>query len=46
MRRPIGTGASLQVNSASPGQQNESASALGFGGNQDWGTIALEIGHS
>ena len=39
-------GASLQVNSASPGQQNESASALGFGGTQDWGTIALEIGHS
>jgi hypothetical protein len=39
-------GASLQVNSASPGQQNESASALGFGGSQDWGTIALEIGHS
>ena len=41
-----GTGASLQVNSASPGQQNESASASGFGGSQDWGTIALEIGHS
>ena len=41
-----GTGASLQVNSASPGQQNESASATGFGGSQDWGTIALEIGHS
>ena len=39
-------GASLQVNAASPGQQNESASALGFSSTQDWGTIALEIGHS
>ena len=39
-------GASLQVNSASPGQQNESASASGFGSSQDWGTIALEIGHA
>jgi hypothetical protein len=41
-----GKGASLQVDWASPGQQNESASASGFGGSQDWGTIALEIGHS
>ena len=41
-----GGGASLQVNAAIPGQQNESASASGFGGSQDWGTIALEIGHS
>jgi hypothetical protein len=40
-------GASLQVNlAANPGQQNESASASGFGGSQDWGTIALEIGHA
>ena len=39
-------GASLQVNWASPGQQNETASASGFSGSQDWGTIALEIGHS
>ena len=39
-------GASLQVNWASPGQQNETASASGFSGSQDWGTIAIEIGHS
>jgi hypothetical protein len=38
--------AALQVNVASPGAQNESTSANGFGNSQDWGTIALEIGHS
>jgi hypothetical protein len=37
---------SLQVNVASPGTQNESTSANGFGGSQDWGTIAVEIGHA
>ena len=37
--------AALQVDVASPGTQNESTSANGFGGSQDWGTIAVEIGH-
>jgi len=38
-------GASLQVNDASPGVQNESSSASAFTGNKDWGTIALEVAH-
>jgi hypothetical protein len=38
--------AALQVDVASPGAQNESTSANGFGGSQDWGTIAIEIGHA
>jgi hypothetical protein len=37
--------AALQVDVASPGTQNESTSANGFGGSQDWGTISVEIGH-
>ena len=37
--------ASMDVNLASPGQQNEttSTSASGYAGNKDWATIALEI---
>jgi hypothetical protein len=40
------TGASLDVNLASPGQQNQSTStsASGWTGSKDWATIALEIG--
>ena len=40
------TAASMDVNLASPGQQNEttSTSASGYTGNKDWATIALEIG--
>jgi hypothetical protein len=37
---------SLQVDVASPGTQNESTSANGFGNSQDWGTISVEIGHA
>jgi hypothetical protein len=38
--------ASMDVNLASPGQQNEttSTSASGYTGSKDWATIALEIG--
>ena len=38
--------ASLNVNQASPAQQNETTSASGFSGSKDWGTTALEIGVS
>jgi hypothetical protein len=36
----------MDVNLASPGQQNEttSTSASGYTGSKDWATIALEIG--
>jgi hypothetical protein len=41
-----GTNASLGTYATSPAAQTDTASSSGFGGSQDWATIALELNHA